>query len=99
MSISFQRVALDIDAPVAHITLAHPPLNVIDIPMMDELSVALHEVASLPDISAIVFASSEKAFSAGVDVAAHTPDRINEMLTKLIAELVAPLIATPSFRH
>jgi cyclohexa-1,5-dienecarbonyl-CoA hydratase len=82
MSISFQRVALDIDAPVAHITLAHPPLNVIDIPMMDELSVALHEVASLPDISAIVFAGSEKAFSAGVDVAAHTPDRINEMLTK-----------------
>jgi len=72
-------------APVARVTLAHPPLNVIDIPMMEELSTALAEIESRPDISVVVFAGTEKAFSAGVDVAAHTPDQIEEMLTKFHA--------------
>jgi len=82
---AFQRINLELDGPVAHITLAHPPVNVIDIPMMEELSTALNEIESSSDTSVIVFAGSEKAFSAGVDVAAHTPDKIAEMLTKFHA--------------
>ena len=70
---------------MARVTLAHPPLNVIDIPMMEELSAALAEIESRSDISVLVFAGTEKAFSAGVDVAAHTPDKIEEMLTKFHA--------------
>jgi enoyl-CoA hydratase/carnithine racemase len=31
----------DVDASVARIVLRHPPLNVIDIPMMEELAQAL----------------------------------------------------------
>jgi cyclohexa-1,5-dienecarbonyl-CoA hydratase len=79
---SFQRISLRYDGPVAHCTLDHPPLNVIDIPMMDELAAAFAEIEANPVISIVVFHGSERAFSVGVDVAAHTPEHIQEMLTK-----------------
>jgi len=82
---AFRRITLELEPPVARLTLSYPPLNVIDIPMMEELSTALAEIESRGDISAIVFAGFDKAFSAGVDVAAHTPDKVAEMLTKFHA--------------
>jgi cyclohexa-1,5-dienecarbonyl-CoA hydratase len=89
--ISISRLAVEISAPVARITLANPPLNVIDIPMMDELSQALVEIESRPDISTIVMSGSGKAFSAGVDVAAHTADKVETMLSKFHAAIRAVL--------
>jgi cyclohexa-1,5-dienecarbonyl-CoA hydratase len=88
---SISRLAVEISAPVARITLANPPLNVIDIPMMDELSQALVEIESRPDISTIVMSGSGKAFSAGVDVAAHTADKVETMLSKFHAAIRAVL--------
>jgi len=85
MSISaqsaFARLAISLEPPAARITLNNPPLNVIDVIMMDELRAALEQIETRPDISAVVFAGSERAFSSGVDVAAHTPDKVREMLT------------------
>jgi len=49
---------------------------------MEELAAALAESESRPDISIIVLSGSEKTFSAGVDVAAHTPDKVEETLAK-----------------
>lgn len=60
--------------------LNNPPLNVIDIPMMNELRAALEQVEARPEISAMVLAGSEHAFSTGVDIAAHTHDNAREML-------------------
>ena len=91
-TISMSRLAVEVTAPVARITFDHAPLNVIDIAMMDELGRALSEIESNPSITAIVLCGAGKAFSAGVDVAAHTPDRVEEMLTKfhsVIRALVA----------
>jgi len=76
----FTRIAVALQPPAARITLNNPPLNVIDIPMMEELRAALEQIEQRPEISAIVFAGSERAFSSGVDVAAHTPDRVRDML-------------------
>jgi cyclohexa-1,5-dienecarbonyl-CoA hydratase len=88
-----QRLALDLNLPVARISLHNPPLNVIDLPMMEELSHALAEIESHPDISTIVLSGDGKAFSAGVDVAAHTPDKVEEMLTKFHA-VIRALVST-----
>ena len=77
----FTRITVALEPPAARITLNNPPLNVIDVRMMDELRAALEQIDTQPDISAIVFAGSEQAFSSGVDVAAHTPDKVREMLT------------------
>jgi cyclohexa-1,5-dienecarbonyl-CoA hydratase len=67
---------------VARLTLNHPPLHVIDIAMMEELAQTLGEIEGQPGVSVILFRGVGKAFSAGVDVAAHTPDKVEEMLTK-----------------
>ena len=79
------RIALELQAPLARITLDNPPLNIIDIPMMEELAAALTEIEARPDISILIIGGSQKAFSAGVDVAAHTPDKVEQMLAKFHA--------------
>jgi cyclohexa-1,5-dienecarbonyl-CoA hydratase len=78
----FSRITLDLRPPVARITLNNAPVNVIDIPMMEELAAALTEIDSRPDVAIVVVSGSGKGFSAGVDVAAHTPDKAHEMLAK-----------------
>ena len=76
----YTRFAVDVHQPVVRITLDNPPLNVIDIPMMRELQQVLAEVELHPQMACVVFQGSARAFSAGVDVKAHTPDHVTEML-------------------
>lgn len=76
------RIALDPKPPVAYITLRRPPLNVIDIPIMNELSASIAEADKHSEVSTIVFRGDGKCFSAGVDVAAHAPDQVVSMLRK-----------------
>lgn len=78
----FSRITLDLQPPVARIVLDNPPLNVIDIPMMDELAEVLTEIEARIEIAILTIGGSQKAFSVGVDVAAHTPDKVAQMLTK-----------------
>ena len=86
------RISLELDAPVALIVLRHPPLNVIDIAMMEELAQSLAEIEARPEISLIVIAGDGKAFSVGVDVAAHTADHVQEMLAKFHAVIRALVV-------
>ncbi len=85
MSADFVRIRCDLEPPAASITLCNPPINVIDISMMEELSTAITTVEAQPEISILVLRGSEKTFSAGVDVAAHTPGKVTEMLTEFHA--------------
>src|SRR3984893_7566459 len=91
--IPFASLVFEAGPPVARISLKHPPLNVIDIPMMEELAQALAEIESRSDISVIVLSGEGKAFSAGVDVAAHTPDKVERRLVKFHA-VVRALVAS-----
>jgi len=85
MSTAFKIIQVSVGRPVAKITLAGPPQNVIDIPMMEELTEALKQLEYDAGVSIIVFCGSGQHFSAGVDVAAHTSDKIREMLVKFHA--------------
>ena len=87
------RSSLDIDGPVARIKLRNPPFNVIDVAMMEELSRSLAEIEARQDLSIIVLSGEGKAFSVGVDVAAHTPDKVEEMLAKFHS-VIRALVAT-----
>ena len=87
------RISCEIEGAVARIELHNPPLNVIDIAMMEELARTMAEVEARSDISVIVLGGEGKAFSAGVDVAAHTPDKVEEMLTKFHA-VIRALVAS-----
>ena len=76
----FTRITVELRPPVARIMLSNPPLNVIDVKMMDELRAALEQVEARPELSAIVFAGSERAFSGGVEIAEHAADKIRDTL-------------------
>ncbi len=83
------RIALDFQPSAAHLTLRHPPLNVIDIAMMDELAQALAEIEARDDVSTVILSGAGKAFSVGVDVAAHTPEKVEGMLARFHAVIRA----------
>ena len=83
------RIALDINGPLARITLNHPPLNVIDFQMMDELLAAIQQLEQRKEISVVIIGGGERAFSAGVDVAVHTPDLVQTMLQKFHGVILA----------
>ena len=68
------------DGTVARMTLARPPLNIMTIPMMEELNDALDEAALRPGLKCVLLEAQGKAFSAGVDVEDHMGDRIKPML-------------------
>jgi len=68
-------------------------LNVIDIPMMEELAQTLVDIEARSQVSLIVLSGEGTAFSAGVDVAAHTPDKVEAMLLKFHT-VIRGLVAT-----
>lgn len=83
---------------MATITLNRPPLNVLNIEMMEELIVALKWAGDQPEPLAAITGEG-KAFSAGVDIADHTPDKVNKMidvfdrLFMTMSEIDKPLVA------
>ena len=77
---AFTSIRLELRPPCARITLNHPPLNVIDLRMMEELRAALEQIETLPNVSVTVVAGSERAFSSGVEIAEHTADSIHATL-------------------
>jgi cyclohexa-1,5-dienecarbonyl-CoA hydratase len=86
-----RRVVVEQQGPLARIKLTHPPLNVIDFQMMDELSSALQQLEQRREVSVVVLSGSKEArgFSAGVDVAVHTPELIHTMLQKFHGLIMA----------
>jgi len=82
-----ERISLEAEGSVARLTLHNPPLNVIDLRMAEELDRILAEIGARTDVAVVVLRGCGKAFSAGVDVAAHTPDKVEEMLTKFHAAI------------
>jgi cyclohexa-1,5-dienecarbonyl-CoA hydratase len=83
------RLATDIQGALAHITLNHPPLNVIDFQMMDELLEALRQLEQRKEVSVVILSGGERGFSAGVDVAVHTPELVQKMLQKFHGVILA----------
>lgn len=66
---------------LATLAINRPPFNVLDIPTMAEVNEALD--ACLQDHSVkllVITGIGEKAFSAGVEVADHTPDKVDQMI-------------------
>jgi cyclohexa-1,5-dienecarbonyl-CoA hydratase len=85
------RLTVDTGSSTARVVLRNAPLNVIDMFMMEELLQALADIEVRSDVSVVVLSGEGKGFSAGVDVAAHTPELIEEMLTKFHAVIRALL--------
>jgi cyclohexa-1,5-dienecarbonyl-CoA hydratase len=73
------NVRVNIEGRVASILLDRPPLNVMNIAVMDELYGAVTSTAGRCDI--LIFrGAGERAFSAGAEIADHAPERVAGML-------------------
>ena len=69
------------DGATRYLSLARAPLNVLDLPMIGGLHDALADAAARRDLKCVVIRSDlDGVFSAGVDVAAHAPERAPAML-------------------
>ncbi len=84
---------------VARITLNRPPLNIMDMKMLEELHSALTEIRANDSAKVVVIEHQGKAFSAGVSIQDHTPDKVSEMIERfhgvfrLIESLAPPTVA------
>jgi cyclohexa-1,5-dienecarbonyl-CoA hydratase len=81
-------VLLHRDGPAATVTLNRPPLNILDIPTIDLLGEVVAGLASDPGLQVIFLrGAGDRAFSAGVAIQDHTPDRVVPMLDSLHATI------------
>jgi len=75
------KITFSSDANAYRITLNDPPLNILDVAMLEELRDAIGRVSN--DRHALVIdAAGEKAFSAGASVQDHLGDRVATMLSQ-----------------
>jgi cyclohexa-1,5-dienecarbonyl-CoA hydratase len=87
------------DGPVARVTLNRPPLNVLNLAVLEELDAVLDRLYGEAALKVVVVRGAGRAFSAGVDVADHTADRVGRMLPLFnrvvarVAGLEPPVVA------
>lgn len=62
------------------LVLDRPPLNVLHIPMLEELDRVLSDLSADPELKLLVLTGEGRAFCAGVDVADHTAERVEHMI-------------------
>lgn len=88
-------VRVERDGRVATLWIDRPPLNVLDLATLEALGRAVGALADTPPQVLQVRGAGERAFSAGVAVEDHTPERIHPMLASFHGALRA-LRALPS---
>lgn len=93
-------IKYDIQNGIALLTLNRPPLNVLNIPMLEQLKGTLSDLSENTAVRCLVFEAEGKMFSAGVDVADHTREKVGEMIPlfnevcQLLANFPTPTIAS-----
>jgi len=78
---NYENIIFEINEDKAFLTINRPPLNVLNISATEEMNDALLTLVDNKDVKVLVITGSgEKAFSAGMDVADHTGDKVEKML-------------------
>ncbi len=96
---TFSFIKIDDEGEFVSMVLNRPPLNVMNISMMKEINSALEGLHHHPAAKVLSLRADGKAFSAGVDVADHTADKVGEMMGEfhrmfeLLAKFNIPTIA------
>ncbi len=95
----FQFVSYAMSSGVGTLTLDRPPVNVINIAMLLEIERALKHAMEDQNLKALIVRAEGKYFSAGVDVADHTPELVGDMIPlfdrvcRAIVEFPLPTVA------
>jgi enoyl-CoA hydratase len=81
-----ELVALTVGDGVATIRIDRPPMNAIDLQVMEELHAAAREAGEREDIGAVVLWGGDRVFAAGADVkmlARLGPDEVRSMIVAM----------------
>jgi cyclohexa-1,5-dienecarbonyl-CoA hydratase len=97
---TYEYIKVDIMDGLGTITLNRPPVNVLNIAMMEEINDVLDEWRGKKDLKIVLFNALGKCFSAGVDVGEHMGDLAPKMIEvfhgifRLMDRLGIPTIAS-----
>jgi cyclohexa-1,5-dienecarbonyl-CoA hydratase len=79
---SYKNILYDNMDGVAKISINRPPLNILNNETLLELTMALENARSDPSIFLVVITGvGDRAFSAGVDIRDHLPDKVSSTLS------------------
>lgn len=77
---AYQHIEADFKDGLGTITLNRPPVNVLNIAMMEEMNEVLNSWMGKKDLKLLLFNAKGKCFSAGVDVGEHMGDMAPRMI-------------------
>ena len=87
---AYSKIKLEIENGVTWIKLANPPLNIVDMEMMNEMIDAVEKAENEAHIA--VIGNEGKHFSAGAEIKEHYPDKAPEMI-KTFTELIGKILS------
>jgi cyclohexa-1,5-dienecarbonyl-CoA hydratase len=97
---SYEHIEVESKDGLGTITLNRPPVNVLNIAMMEEINTVLRDWLEVKDLKVVLFAAKGKCFSAGVDVGEHMGDMAPKMIHtfhamfRLMDKLGVPTVAS-----
>jgi cyclohexa-1,5-dienecarbonyl-CoA hydratase len=77
---SYEFIETRFEEGLATITLNRPPVNILNIAMMQEINHCLESLQGEKDLKVVLFNAKGKCFSAGVDVGEHMGDLAPKMI-------------------
>jgi cyclohexa-1,5-dienecarbonyl-CoA hydratase len=78
---SFKNILYEVKDEVAEVTINRPPLNILNVETLRELTDALKEARKDTQVKVVIITGAgTRAFCAGVDVRDHFPDKIETTL-------------------
>lgn len=77
---NYQHIEVSLNDGIGIITLNRPPVNILNIAMMEEINHVLSSWQGHKDLKVALFNAKGKCFSAGVDVGEHMGDLAPKMI-------------------
>jgi len=77
---TYQHIEVSLNNGIGVITLNRPPVNILNIAMMEEINQVLSSWQGNKDLKVALFNAKGKCFSAGVDVGEHMGDMASKMI-------------------
>ena len=74
------NVRIRLHNDILWLILDRPPLNILSIEMLDQLTAAMHDAIKHPPRLVVITGAGDRAFCAGVDIRDHLEGREKEML-------------------
>jgi len=96
---AFKYIQTELKDGIAVITLNRPPLNVLNVEMMEEINTHLEGLINEKSLKLLVIQAAGKVFSTGVDVEEHLGEMIQKMfeafhkMFHLLDRLMVPSLA------